>query len=346
MRAASDPELLSFAGHVLERHGALVEVQSDQILGLMPVRLARLLELPEEMQLGGEGAPLLYGSPLLDRLINLATGEIPVVYGRLEVPYLKKAGFEQLLEQDVSFPEAKVRVASRAEARTTYLVLVCRYVALSDERKEGLVQVAVHEGTGASIPSLEELWSEFQPEFFRPGKVPPHFPVDLAEAVSCASQTARHAVEAELSGFLESMRRRLRRDVNNTREYYGALRKEMEESLGHPLLTEGQRLEREAKIQDLPREMARKIEDLRQKYQVQVTITGCAALRFLVPVAQVMVEVMYRKLRRTLPVVWNPITRHLDPVVCDSCRVSLRRVYLRAEAGEVRLLCSDCGRRR
>jgi hypothetical protein len=346
MRVASDPELLSFAGQLLERHGALVEVQDDRLLGLVPARLARLLELPEEIQLGGEGMPIVYGSPLLDRLISLATSEIPVLYGKLEVSYLKKAGFEQLLEQDVSFPEAKVRVAGRADARTTYMVLVCRYVALSDERKEGLVQVGVHEGTGACIPLLGDLWSEFQPEFFLPGKVPPHFPVRPAAAVSSALQAARQVVELELSAFLESMRRRLRRDVDNTREYYEALKKEMEESLRHPLLTEGQRLEREGKIQDLPQEMARKIEDLRQKYQIQVNITGGAALRFLVPAAQVMVEIMYRKLRRTLPLIWNPITRHLDPLVCESCRASLRRVYLGAEDGEVRLLCSDCGRRR
>jgi len=47
--------------------------------------------LPEEAPLGADDAPLLYGSPSLDRLIALATGEVPVAYGQIEVPYLKKA---------------------------------------------------------------------------------------------------------------------------------------------------------------------------------------------------------------------------------------------------------------
>lgn len=337
-----DPELLSFSSQVLDKFGGLVERRDDHLLTLLPEPLARMLELPEEIQIGGEEAPLDYGSPLLDRLIHLATREVSILYGQVEVPYLKRAGFEQLLKEDLSFPEGQVRLVCRAEGRTSYMVLVGHYVALSDERKEGLVRVGVHEGSGALVPKLEEGLAEFPVQFFAPGKISPHFPVHPEQAVASALKSARSQVEAALADFLASMRRRLRRDAGNTREYYAALAKEMEASLTHPLLTEGQRQEREAKIQGLPEEMARKTADLENKYQVKVTLTGCAALRFLVPVAQLTVELRLRKLQRTAQVIWNPLTRRLDPLVCEHCQGIMRSIATREKGPGLLLLCPSC----
>lgn len=342
MSTLSDPELLEFSRELLARHGGLIEPRDDRLLTLLPSELARDLDLPEEVELGSEQAPLLYGSPVLDRLVGLATRNVPVAYGQVRIPYLKKAGFDQLIGKDLAFVGGQARVASRAEARTTYMVLVCRYVALSDERKEGLVKVGAHEGSGAIIPGLVESWEALRPEFFEPGKTPPHFPVHLEKTVLAGLRSGRTMVEATLSDFLTSMQRRLRRDARNTREYYDALRSEMEAGLSHPNLTESQRRERLSKIEDLPNERARKIVDLEQKYQVRVTLSPCAAVRLLVDVVQLLIELRYRKLQRSLTVTWNPITKRLDPWVCEECGSSTTRV---TPAGErsIRLLCTRCG---
>ena len=346
MSAGPDPELLSFAVDLIEQRGGLVECLPDRVLALLPPSLAELFGLPEETPLGAEETPLLYGSPFLERLVDAATVQIPVVYGQIEVPYLKKAGFGELIGKDLVFADGQVRVGARAEARTTYLVLTCRYVALSDERKEGLVQVAVHEGSGAVVEGLELAWPQAQPHFFPSGKVPPHFPVKLEHAVSAAMGYARNGIERELADFLGSMRRRLHRDVKNTREYYEALKQEMEGSLSHPNLTEGQRRERLSKIADLPSEMARKVEDLKQKYQVDITITACAALRLLVAIAQVMFEVRFRKWTRTVKAVWNPLTRQLDPLVCERCHHTIRKIQPVATDSGFELLCFRCAQKR
>ena len=338
----SDPELLSFASEFLQEQGALIEEQSEGLVALLPAPLADLLGLPEETRLGTEEAPLLYGSPLLDRLIGLATRDVPVVYGQIEVPYLKKAGFEKLIGQDIRFADGQIRVGTRAEARTTYLVLVCHYLAMSDERKEGLVRIGVHEGTGAVIEGFEDLWQEARPDFFPAGKVPPHFPVHLEKAFSAAMRRSRSVTETELSDFLSSMQRRLGRDVSNTREYYEALSAEMEGSLSHPNLTESQRQERIAKIRELPDEMARKIVDLEHKYQVEVSVKARAALRFLVDVAQVSLDLKYRKLSRPVRVIWNPVTKCLDPLTCERCRETTRTVHPTTEGSEIVLLCPSC----
>jgi len=342
----SVPELLSFAAQVFEKHGGIAEQDDNHVMALLPPSLADSLDLPEEVQLGGGAMPLLYGSPVLDRLIQVATEEIPLVFGRIEVPYLKKAGFDQLIGQDIVFINGQARVTSRAEARTSYTVLTCRYVALSDERKEGLVEVGTHEGTGAIIEDLETLWPEFRPEIYIPGKVPPHFSIHLERAIANAMQKAQVLAGEKLTDFINSMRRRLRRDVKNTREYYDALKKEMEASLTHHNLSEAQRQERIAKIEDLPREMAQKIEDLQQKYKIQVCLKPCAVLRFLVDIVYVMVKIHFRKHTRTIHLIWNPLSRRLDPLVCERCYKTIRSVHLFEEDSRIRLFCHSCAQGR
>ncbi len=346
MRNNSDPELLAFAGDLIEKRGGLIERLPDRLLAVLPPDLAGTLALSEEVVLGTDETSLLYGSPFLDRLVALATSEVPMVYGQIEVPYLKKAGFEELLGKDLSFADGQIRVSARAEARTTYMVLTCRYVALSDERKEGLLQFGVHEGSGAVITGLDRVWSDFQAQFFAPGKVPSHFPVRLEPAIASATASARTGIEKELRDYLTSMQRRLQRDVTNTREYYDALKTEMAASLSHPNLTEAQRQEREEKLEALPAELARKVEDLRQKYRVEVTITACAALRLLVNIAQISLAIRYRKAERTLRVVWNPLTRRLDPLVCERCKQTITRIHPVARDKDIELVCTQCAQKR
>jgi hypothetical protein len=344
MISGTETELLSFASRALEKYGGLVDYQDDHLATLLPSEMARTLEIPEEAQIGGSEHPLLYGSPLLDRLIRMATREIPIVYGQLEIPYLKKEGFESLIRQDLVFADGQIQIVSRAESRTNYLVLVCHYVALSDERKEGLVRLAVQESNGALIPGFEDRLADFQITFFKPGGIPPHFPVPGIKILSSALRKAQEVTSENLSEFLKSMKRRLQRDINNTREYFQALEKEMRASLktGRSEVQDQERME---KIQALPLELSRKTEDLLQKYQMEVTISGCAALRFLVPVVQLLLKIRYRKLERTASVIWNPVTRRLDPMVCEQCSETIQVVYPWIKGSQILLGCLACSKK-
>ncbi len=342
----TDPELLSFAAQVVEKFGGIAEQQDEHLMAVLPEDLARALELPEEVRFGGDENPLLYGNPMLDRLIHLTTAEIPLIFGRIEFSYLKKAGFDQQINQDFEFVNAKVRVTGRAEARTTYMQLVCRYIALSDERKEGIVEMGVQEHSGAVIEDFETLWPHHKTEFYKQGQVPPHFPIHVEHAVSNAMQEAQSLAAEHLLDFTNSMKRRLRRDVKNTQEYYGALQKEMQAGLSHPNLSETHKQERLAKIQDLPDEMQRKIEDLKQKYQIRTTLRGCAVLRFIVDVAKVMVDIHHKKFIRQEHLIWNPVIGRFDPLICESCRQTIRNIHFRPGKSEVKLVCLPCSQKK
>jgi len=337
-----DQELLSFTSRLLEQHGAAVEPHSDYLITLLTSDLSQLLNLPEVTRIGDDGVTLLYGSPLLDRLVTLATNEVPIVYGELNIPYLKQEGFEQLLAQEISFGKGKSRIVDTVEARHPYMMLICHYVAMSDERKEGLIELAIHEDSGALIPEMSGRWKDFQPRFFAQEYIPPHFPAHVDSSINAALKSARSIIDKELADFYNSIKRHLHRDVRNTQEYYEALKREMEASLENPNLSQDQQNDRKGKIEELPGEMNRKIEDLQHKYQIHVTITGCAALRFLVPIVRLSVEFRYKKLLRELRLNYNPISRSLDPLVCEHCKSTTRTIFPCEKKSELRFYCADC----
>ncbi len=340
-----DPELVYFATKILELHGGLVEPQSENLLAILPPRLAEKLELKEEVSFGDAGEPLIYGHPNLEKLINLAKGEVPIVYGRLQVSYLKKDGFEQFLEQDFSFGKSQIRIINRAEARNTYMVLYCHFLALSDERKEGIFSFAIDEGTGALIPVIAERWLDYQPEFYPRAQIPPHFPSQLTKIIEIALKNLKNRATEELEEFRNNMQRHLQRDVRNTREYYQALKNEMEASLQKTHLTPESRQERREKIDALPDEMGRKITDLKQKYHIEVKLTACAAIRVLVPVVRLQLELRYRKLIRELKLTFNPISHCFDPLACENCTTTTREIHLCETGKGTKLLCLDCSSR-
>jgi hypothetical protein len=342
MTAYQDSALLSFTAEVLERHGGLVERGEDYLLSVLPDGLSAALMLPEESRIGDEHTPLLYGSPLLDRVIGLATTTVPVVYGKIHVPYLKKDGFGQVLEQYPPVLGAKVTLSRRAETLASYMVLVCHYVALSDERKEGLVQVAASEETTAVIPGFEEQRRRFEFSVLQDPGTGTQFAERTENILSRVMKRASAMVEEDLSEFVSGMQRRLERDVRNTQEYYEALALEMEAGLSHPNLTPAQYTEREEKIAGLPAEMNAKVQDLLQKYSVKVSVTGTAALRLLVPVVLVTTQVEYRKQRRPVSFVWNPVTRTLDPRVCEVCGKTISQARPMEHKSGLKLVCPAC----
>ena len=339
-----DVELIRFATDFLEKSGGLVDADPDSLHALLPPDLSAALNLPEDVRLGGDDYPLLYGSPTLDRLVHVATAGIPVVYGAAAVPYIKKEGFDSAVARDLTFINGKVQIGVRAESRTSYMVLTSRYIALSDERKEGLMRLTFHEPTGAVIKGFEEDVTDFECTYFRQGHLPPLFSVRMESSLQTALKSLQDRIAEDLAPFVASMRRRLHRDVTNTQEYYQSLAEEMRASLAHPNLSDTQRMERQQKIDGLPAEADRKIADLQHKYATRINIRACAAERYIVNVAQLILTILYRKATRMLPVNYNPITQRIDPLVCESCRKTTRQIVLQDGKPSFVMVCPACSR--
>jgi len=342
MVIGTDPELLTFAAQLLEERGGIVERDQESLSALIPDSLSSSLELPDEVLLGAGGESLQYGSPLVERLVHLATNEPQVVYGNLSIAYIKKDGFDRLLEEDFSFFNSKATVTHRSERRASYMIAGCHYSAQSDEIKEGMIELALNEETGTMVSEMGERWKDFQVEFYPSGRAPSVFPSLSADTIACALKSARPLVEAQTASFLSALRRHLRRDIQNTQEYYKAMEWEMRNDLQTRKLSDDQQKERELKIQGLPGEMRRKIEDLQAKYRVRLTLTARFAVRVLVPVAGITVEIRHRKICKETHLTYNPVTRRIDPVRCQHCGASTKRVFPRDVQERIALYCAQC----
>ena len=66
--------------------------------------------------------------------------------------------------------------------------------------------------------------------------------------------------------------------------------------------------------------------------------------KFDLDVAQLIVTILYRKVTRTLPVFYNPVTRRIDPLVCESCKKTTRRIFLQDGKTNFVLVCPECSR--
>jgi hypothetical protein len=347
---------LQFLYRFLESHGAAIEKTDTGYHAMLPEALSSALNVSEYIQVQAApgqdrmeshsdqtgGYAVHYGAPLLDQAIALACGKAPLLTYRLHVDYLKRQGFDKLIEEQFSFPNAVGRVESHAVVSTEYLMVTCWYSARSDEQKEGLVTLSFNLETGAAVPGLEGLLHLMNRE------------VDH-EAVAAANNEARiqtvlprmapaftQIIHSDTAAFQESMNRRFRRDVESLNAYYGSLRQEMENSLQRPGLSSQLIAEREEKIRLIPDELAQKQDDLYKKYSVNIKVHPCAMIRIKVPAMKVRYAISVGKSGKTLSLMYNPITKAMDPMVCDGCG---RATFACSFCGRFHLLCPVCCKR-
>jgi hypothetical protein len=276
---------------------------------------------------------------LLEKIVNEACESPPLVECDLHFDYLKSQGFANLIRNQFAFHGAVGKVESFAEVRTEYLLLACKYLAQSDEQKEGLIKLIFNLETGARIADMEQnigfAVSEFQskekPVNWQDEKVRKiiewvecHIKADLAE---------------EIAAFEGSMNRRFRRDVASLEEYYSALEQEMTASLERPGLSAQLIQERQEKIGLLPDELVRKTDDLFKKYSIRINIKLCGAMLIHTPAIKVLFRVSVGRKQQSLSMIYNPANKLLDPQVCRGCGVSTFSVNF---CRHLHLLCPNC----
>jgi hypothetical protein len=243
-----------------------------------------------------------------------------------------------LMQDEFSFRKALCWVTSTAAIRTDYLCLTCRYEARSDEQKEGLLSFSFHVDTGAMIPfRLETLIggaAEISPlhDFSRKEN-------KWERIIQVLPKAVEPAIEEEIREFRESMNRRLRRDTANVEEYYGTLKKEMELGLGRAGLSARLVQDRKERIALILEELAKKMEDLLQKYSVRVKVMPAAALLVRTPAVRVLCDVHIGREKRPLSLTYNPLTKALDPLACDGCGGSTTEVSF---CSRYHALCPRC----
>jgi hypothetical protein len=323
---SSDPDrsLEVFVERFFASQGAVVEKKGVHLEVLAPRQLARRIGIPDHCHLtigseAAEGYGIHYGSPLLEKITQAAGDPTPLTVVRLRFHYLKSQGFDRLVKERFTFKGAIVRVENSAEILTEYLLLTCRYLAQSDEQKEGLLPMAFNLETGVRAGDLAAMLDSAEKAFEPAG------PCSVLEAqkidtiLQWVRQQAPQLVAAQIQPFRDSMNRRFNRDVANLEAYYAELKQEMTENLSRSGLSDRLIQERKQKIALIPDEMAKKRDDLFKKYSIKVTIELGGAMLIRTPAVKLFCKATIGRRKKPLTIFYNPIDKSLDPLVCDGC---------------------------
>jgi hypothetical protein len=344
MRFDSDPSLAHFVCRFLENRGAILEKSTKGFEVLLPDHLSQLLEAPEFIQIDTDPNSesiwsANFGSPLLEKMVNAACESVPFVECHLQFDYLKSRGFDSLIRNQFAFHGAVGKVESFAEVRTEYLLLTCKYLAQSDEQKEGLIRLMFNLETGARIADMEQNIGLAAGKFQTPKKSVNWPDEKIKKILEWVERHTKTELAKEIAPFEDSMNRRLRRDVASLEEYYTDLEQEMAASLERPGLSSQLINERQEKMSLLPEELARKTDDLFKKYSIRVNIKLCGAMRIRTPAVKILYRVSVGKKQLRLSMIYNPANKSLDPQVCRGCGISTFSVHF---CCHLHLLCPNC----
>jgi hypothetical protein len=258
---------------------------------------------------------------------------------------------ERLLEHMLVLPNAVYRFQGITSAWTRYLILIFHYTAISDEKREGIAKLAVNLANGSmQDPFVDELLGAVLSGEMRPAPSPdaPELPTDwtAAKLKSFVTRALPARVREQLVWFLTGMQRRLDRDLERVGDYYESLRRE---SFARQRKQKGDAAREQLRIEAATREYQAKVADLKQKYDLRVTVELSQALELIVPVERVHLTIKRRKGERKLGLDWNPIARRLEPppdewsytaagarLVCDDA------LHLVAIAGHAP--CAECSK--
>ena len=365
----SDPDtrnqetlLLDFTVRFLRENGALIEQGSRRINALLPKDLAgRLgtgeyitLEIPRNRDQnreldraagtsghpgpGGEVFPVHFGAPLLDRILEILTENPPILHTELHFSYLKSGGFDNLVQEQFEWHKATGSVNSFGQIHTRYLLLKCKYRAQSDEQKEGRFDLALNPDSGALIPGMTADLTGIDKKFRNTGTT------DMSETMRTRLnrliQTyGNAAVDQEINAFKNSMNRRFTRDAKSLDEYYHALAQEMAASLERANVSEALKADREEKIAMIPEELTAKKKDLLNKYRIRITLSLAGAMMVRTPAVKLLFTASVGRNRKNLSLIYNPVTKGIDPLVCEFCHQSIYQV---AFGNDLCILCLEC----
>jgi len=331
-------QLQQFFTKLLEASGAAVEVidpEGLEVLAPLPVRQA--LGLPEWARLGfGAELPdhaqrITLESQMMESAVGGLLGERGRHARRILAPANPPlASPERILEQNLDLRNATYRLEGIAPAWTCYAILSFRYTAISDEKREGLLEFGFNRTNGATLDGMlsaeggltgAETLTSHSP--FPALAIPP-LPWKPDQFAAILERALPPRLRLRLTPFFIGMSRRQERDLQRLLAYHQDLRRESATRLA-ALLARGELTEKQQagqarehqRLEAITREYQGKVADVRQKYAMKVELMWLQTLELVVPTQRFTIRIKRRKRERLFTLDWNPLVRKLEQLPCE-----------------------------
>jgi hypothetical protein len=349
-----------FVAALLTKHGALVDpIDPEGLEVLAPLPVQQAFGVKELSRLGF-GATLPDGaervgieSDWLGRCgqsIGERGGYMRLAL-RSDVP--APSDPQRLLEHTLVLDNASIRLIDVAPGWTRYIILDFRYSAVSDEKRDGILQLGVNLATGA-LP--DAMLGQLTPELIADdvdGALPANAGLPATWEQNRLLELVERALyprlNSALAPFVKGLTRRLGRDRERLYSYHNDLHREAIRRLS--LLAEGasSRQREEKRLEAIQREYSAKLHDLARQYAMRVTVAWVQTLDIAIPVQRFAVQIRRRKGERVIHLDWNSLARRLESPPCEFsyCTHRPRLVCddaLHLVTPEGMAPCADCGK--
>jgi hypothetical protein len=346
--------LEELAVQALARLGALVEPVGEGLYeALLPEALAaelgrgELIRLAADRDADPDAERLVYGAPLVDRLLELGAARLVAEVELLESGHASPQVAARLAQELIVPQNASVRDVRSRAVQGQALLLTFRYRAQCEDTLDGLVAVAVDAVTAAPLREIEPLRAALRLA------EPRWRGTQLADAARI-DEAARSLVEPEvlqrIQEFRADVERRRGQDAERLQRYYGGLIADLYASRqGGAYALSAEQLA--ARRESFEREYLLKCQELRLRSRIEVDIRLVAVLRVDLPTVAIEVDVLRRRKMVTLRTRYVPLLRELEPPLCGSCAGTCTELWI-CDEGHVLCgrascfgACAGCGRR-
>ena len=345
-------DLIGWFGAVAELEGALVEDGGGGRLSvLFPDHLQRRLQVGEMESFGMEerdsdvGRLLHDGNPVI-----VGMGAILAEKGRIATaelsgkpPFLRTP--DAFLDRHFTAQNFIYRYRDQQIETVRYLVVPFLLSAVSDMKTERIVTIILNETTRTMPVGMENDLMTALPQAFSTSAISaaadpaPSAGAGTTGTLSLMKEMVRRQAMQLFPEFLRSAERRMLRDLERLQEYYGAIAREIETGAKKRLGGDGEREKAAGRLEAACLEYEKKIQDVRDKYAVEIQAEPLGALRLKAAAVMLHVQVQRRKQVMEIKLPVNPLNGRLEALLCASCRAPVLNGCL---CDGMHFLCTAC----
>ncbi|MCD5412118.1 MAG: hypothetical protein LRZ90_04700 [Thermodesulfovibrionales bacterium] len=337
---------------ILSYHGALVEETDGGCLEVLcPDSLSSALGFKEHAILcfsydktGREAIYASYDSELFKAMAGLLKnkGEFSAVSFRSSLPNTEK--LLKVMHKKITLNNATFRLENTELKSISYLLCYFKYIAISDEKHEGIIQVLINELNLSAVPfenggvRLEDSAEELK-------DIERH---NLKTVLQSSYFAGVGITKERLKEFIKSLERRLNRNIRRVHEYYETLKNEAIIAAQKKAVSiedrpiKGEEVDEllKKKINAIETECKWKIQDLITKYSLNIQIEPVSVIRVETQSPVFWINIKRRLATRSFPITYNPVIKQLDALPCELCFNPTKPYYICDD--KLHIICSTC----